>query len=72
MDYKLCNEFLKCDIEDCPSFNNTAQDKCWITPLTRCKDPVTGDDRPKMISEKVLRCFGANCRYHAYRKDVEE
>ena len=52
MSHKLCNEVLNCGMNDCPSFNNRDNDKCWLTPSTLCKDPTTGDRRPKSIMEK--------------------
>ena len=69
MSHQLCNEFLKCSMNDCPSFDNRDNDKCWSVPSTLCKDPETGDRRPKMISEKKAQCFG-NCKYHTYRNEL--
>ncbi len=69
MSYKLCNEYLNCGMNDCPSFNNTGNDNCWAVASTLCKDPSTGDRRPKTISEKKAQCFGS-CKYRAYRTEL--
>ncbi len=69
MSLKLCNEFLNCGMPSCPSFNNTDNDKCWAMPNTLCKDPATGNRRPKTIAEKRDQCFGS-CKYHTYRKGL--
>lgn len=69
MDYQLCNEFLNCGMVDCPSFNNYQDDKCWLIPNTLCKDPISGDRRPKKVEEKKAQCFGS-CKYRAYRKGL--
>ncbi|MCP4606663.1 MAG: hypothetical protein GY847_40175 [Proteobacteria bacterium] len=69
MGYQLCNDFLNCGMPDCPSFNNKGNDKCWLVPSTLCKDPKTGDRRPKNVTEKKAQCFGS-CKYHAYRKKL--
>ncbi len=71
MSKKLCNEVLNCGMDDCPSFNNRDNDKCWTVASTLCKDPATGDRRPKNIAEKKAQCFGS-CKYHAYRKELGE
>ncbi len=69
MSYKLCNEYLNCGMDDCPSFNNRGMDKCWTVPSTLCKDIATGARRPKNITEKKVQCFGS-CKYHAYRDEL--
>ncbi len=69
MSGKLCNEFLGCDLEACPSYDNTEDDKCWLIAGTWCTDPVTKDNRPKSIAEKKAQCFGS-CRYHEYRVNL--
>ena len=66
MAHKLCNEYLHCGLTDCPSYDNTDDDKCWLVAGTMCTDPVTKDNRPKMIAEKKAQCFGS-CKYHEYR-----
>jgi hypothetical protein len=69
MGVKLCHEFLRCRIKECPSFKNADQDKCWTVPGTRCKDPLTGNNRRKSIDEKLAHCYG-DCKYHEYRKEI--
>ena len=69
MSRKLCHEFLNCWMTDCPSFNNKDNDKCWILANTLCKDPVTGNRRPKSVQEKTNQCFGI-CKYREYRKEL--
>ena len=71
MSHKLCNEVLNCGMRVCPSFDNRDNDKCWLIPSTLCKDPTTGDRRPKSIAEKKAQCFGS-CKYRAYRRDLRE
>jgi hypothetical protein len=71
MGHKRCNEFRQCGVEWCPSFDNAEQDQCWLMPLTRCQDPITGDSRPKNVREKMSLCMGM-CEYRSYRSDLVE
>ncbi len=69
--YKLCNEFLDCGMNDCPSFNNKDNDKCWTVEGTMSVDPVTKKRKPQKVAEKTDPCCGP-CKYNAYRKELGE
>ena len=65
MSHLLCNEFLKCEMTDCPSYDNRENDKCWTVENTLCLGR-DGTRRCKTIAEKSAQCYGS-CEYHLTR-----
>ena len=67
-DYLPCFQYNKCDITECPAYNNSENDKCWSIPNTLCKELINGERLPKDTFDKARMCFN-KCEYFRIRKN---